>query len=90
VTGSGVRAELPTGTRGLAVLAAPRIAGWSCGGRPADSYLGLVAAPVSGDRPVLDCSYRPPGLKAGSLAGGVALLGLVAVGVIGRRRKGEA
>ncbi|TRV75060.1 YfhO family protein [Streptomyces sp. 130] len=88
VTGSGVRAELPVGTSGLAVLAAPRIAGWSCGGRPADSYLGLVAAPVSGDRPVLDCSFRPPGLKAGSLAGGVALMGLVAVGVTGRRRKG--
>ncbi|OKJ02013.1 hypothetical protein AMK18_11375 [Streptomyces sp. CB01249] len=87
VTGSGVRAELPRGTKGLAVLAAPRIAGWSCGGRPAGSYLGLVAAPVSGDRPVLDCAYRPPGLKAGSLAGGLALLGLVAVGLLGRRRR---
>ncbi|PZT76247.1 MULTISPECIES: YfhO family protein [unclassified Streptomyces] len=96
VTGSGVRAELPPHTRGLAVLSAPRIAGWSCAGHPADSYLGLVAVPVSGDRPVLDCSYRPPGLKAGSLAGAVALAGLLAVGAagrwggLGRRRRGRA
>ncbi|MCG7529542.1 hypothetical protein MHW47_34560, partial [Streptomyces sp. OfavH-34-F] len=93
VTGSGVRAELPPHTRGLAVLAAPRIAGWRCQGRPADSYLGLVAVPVSGDHPVLDCAYRPPGLRAGALAGAVALAGLVAVGVagrFGRRRRKSA
>ncbi|WP_405761092.1 YfhO family protein [Streptomyces sp. NBC_01420] len=93
VAGSGVRAEMPPGTQGVAVLAVPRTAGWSCGGRPAGSYLGLVAAPVSGDRPVLDCTFRPPGLKAGALVGAAALLGLAGVSVaarLGRRRRGTA
>ncbi|MET7642798.1 YfhO family protein [Streptomyces sp. NPDC005426] len=78
VTDSGVRAELPAHTRGVAVLAAPRIAGWSCDGRPAGSYLGLVAVPVSGDRTTVDCAFRPPGLRAGSLAGAGALAALLA------------
>ncbi|MEU9202978.1 YfhO family protein [Streptomyces sp. NPDC048332] len=78
VTDSGVRAELPSNARGLAVLAAPRIAGWSCDGRPAGSYLGLVAVPVNGDRTTVDCTFRPPGLKAGSLAGAGALAALLA------------
>lgn len=78
VTGSGVHAELPPRAEGLAVLAAPRIAGWSCDGRPADSYLGLVAVPVSGERTAVDCTFRPPGLRAGTLAGAGALAALLA------------
>ncbi|WP_425281832.1 hypothetical protein [Streptomyces ficellus] len=35
-----MRADLPPGARGTAVLAAPRIAGWRCEGRPAGSYGG--------------------------------------------------
>ncbi|MFD9218813.1 YfhO family protein [Streptomyces sp. NPDC060064] len=79
VTDSGVRAQLPPGTRGTAVLAAPRIAGWSCDGRPADSYLGLVAVPLDGKSTRVDCSFRPPGLKAGTAIGAA---GLLALGVI--------
>lgn len=86
VTGSGVRAELPAGSHGVAVLAAPRIAGWSCDGRPADSYLGLVAVPVGGDRTTMDCAFRPPGLRAGSLAGAGALVALLATVLIPRAR----
>ncbi|WP_326658460.1 YfhO family protein [Streptomyces sp. NBC_00385] len=86
VTGSGVRAELQPGTNGLAVLAAPRIAGWSCDGHPADSYLGLVATPVNGDRTTVDCTFRPPGLRAGSLAGAGALAALLATVLIPRAR----
>lgn len=86
VTGSGVRAELPPRSRGLAVLAAPRIAGWSCDGRPAGSYLGLVAAEVNGDRTTVDCAFRPPGLRAGSLAGAGALAALLATVLIPRTR----
>ncbi|TWG05245.1 membrane protein YfhO [Streptomyces brevispora] len=78
VSGSGVRAELPPGTRGVAVLAAPRIAGWSCDGRPAGSYLGLVAAPVGDGRTTVDCAFRPPGLRAGTFAGAAALAALLA------------
>lgn len=86
VTGSGVRAELPAGSSGIAVLAAPRIAGWSCDGRPADSYLGLVAVPVGGGRTTVDCAFRPPGLRAGSLAGVGALVALLATVLIPRAR----
>ncbi|MFG2403535.1 YfhO family protein [Streptomyces brevispora] len=78
VSGSGVRAELPPGARGVAVLAAPRIAGWSCDGRPAGSYLGLVAVPVGDGRTTVDCAFRPPGLRAGTLAGAAALAALLA------------
>ncbi|WLQ50506.1 YfhO family protein [Streptomyces poriferorum] len=86
VTDSGVRAELPSNASGLAVLAAPRIAGWSCDGHPADSYLGLVAVPVNGDRTTVDCTFRPPGLRAGSLAGAGALVALLATVLIPRAR----
>ncbi|MEW1688998.1 YfhO family protein [Streptomyces sp. NPDC091265] len=79
VSGSGVHAELPPRTRGVAVLAAPRIAGWSCDGRPADSYLGLVAVRVDGGRTTVDCTFRPPGLRAGTLAGAAALAALLAM-----------
>ncbi|MEU1347355.1 YfhO family protein [Streptomyces sp. NPDC005795] len=87
VTDSGVRARLPAHSAGVAVLAAPRIAGWSCDGRPADSYLGLVAVPVRGDRTVVDCTFRPPGLRAGSVAGAGALAALLATALVPWARK---
>ncbi|MEU8782462.1 YfhO family protein [Streptomyces sp. NPDC048637] len=71
---SGLRAELPPGSTGTAVLAAPRIAGWTCDGRPAGRYLGLVAVPLDGKRTTVDCSFRPPGLRAGAAVGGAALV----------------
>ncbi|MGW7469233.1 YfhO family protein [Streptomyces xantholiticus] len=94
VTGNGVRAELPEGTSGIAVLAAPRIAGWSCGGRPADSYLGLVATPLDAGRTSVECTFRPPGLRAGTAVAMAGLLGLAAVPLgratrSGFRRRGD-
>ncbi|WP_078490609.1 YfhO family protein [Streptomyces scopuliridis] len=100
VTDSGVRAEVPAGSRGLAVLAAPRIAGWSCDGKPAASYLGLVAAPLNGSdgsggsdgsdgsQTTVDCSFRPPGLRSGLTVGAAAVFVLVTVAflTIARRR----
>ncbi|MFG3508172.1 YfhO family protein [Streptomyces sp. NPDC047821] len=86
VTADGVRAELPPGTRGTAVLAAPRIAGWRCEGRPAGSYGGLVAVPVTGGRTTVSCVFRPPGLRGGVGAGVVALLALAAAGHVRRLR----
>jgi hypothetical protein len=77
---SGVRAELPAGPGGTAVLAAPRIAGWSCGGRPADSYLGLVATPVAAGQTSVECSFRPPGLRAGLFAAVAGAIGLIVLG----------
>ncbi|MFK4224240.1 YfhO family protein [Streptomyces sp. NPDC019890] len=87
VTDSGVRAELPPGTEGTAVLAAPRIAGWSCNGKPAGSYLGLVAVPLDGSSTTVDCTFRPPGLKAGSALGAAGLLGLVLLALLPRPLK---
>lgn len=86
VTDSGVTAELPPGTKGTAVLAAPRIAGWSCQGRPADSYLGLVAVPLEGTTSTVSCSFRPPGLVAGSAAGAGALVALALTVLVAARR----
>ncbi|MGQ4515210.1 YfhO family protein [Streptomyces sp. DW26H14] len=81
---SGVRAKLPPGSSGYAVLSAPRIAGWSCDGKPADSYLGLVAVRLGGSDS-FDCSFRPPGLVAGGAAGSTAVLVLVAIASFSRR-----
>ncbi|MFE4539168.1 YfhO family protein [Streptomyces scopuliridis] len=79
VTDSGVRAEVPAGSGGVAVLAAPRIAGWSCDGRPAASYLGLVAAPLNGSHTTVNCSFRPPGLRSGVAMAAAAVFVLVTV-----------
>ncbi|MFJ7947925.1 YfhO family protein [Streptomyces sp. NPDC096354] len=82
VSGSGLRAELPGGSTGTAVIAVPRIAGWQCAAdegrsRPADSYLGLIAVPLDGTATRISCSFRPPGLRLGTAAAGVSLLGLL-------------
>lgn len=87
VSDSGVRAELPPGTKGTAVLAATRIAGWTCNGKPAGSHLGLVAVPLDGSTTRVDCSFRPPGLKAGAAMGSTGLLGLALMALLPRVRK---
>lgn len=90
VGSSGIRATLPPGTTGTAVLAAPAIAGWTCDGRPATSYLGLVAAPVRPGATTLTCSFRPPGLVPGTMAAATALLTLAGLFLVSRRRAGPA
>ncbi|MFI6083731.1 YfhO family protein [Streptomyces sp. NPDC051217] len=89
VTDHGVRAQLPPGSRGTAVIAAPRIAGWSCAGKPADSSLGLVAVPLDPDGTTtsVDCSFRPPGLRSGAALGAASLLVLTAIAVLSVRRR---
>lgn len=83
---SGFRATLRPGTHGTVVLAAPRIAGWRCEGRPAEAYGGLVAVRVSGQASV-SCSFRPPGLRAGlGVAGAAGVLLMVWVVWMGRGR----
>ncbi|MFI6726174.1 YfhO family protein [Streptomyces atratus] len=87
VTADGIRAELPPGSTGTVVIAAPRIAGWSCQGRPADSYLGLVATPAPAHGTSVDCTFRPPGLRAGATVGAGAVFALLVAGVWGARRR---
>ncbi|MBT2491829.1 YfhO family protein [Streptomyces sp. ISL-96] len=92
VTDSGVRATLPPGASGTAVFAMPRIAGWSCRAagakaRPAASHLGLVAVDLPGRdsrTTTVTCDFSPPGLRIGTLAGGLSLLVLVAAGILPR------
>ncbi|MFJ5142002.1 YfhO family protein [Streptomyces sp. NPDC088707] len=88
-TGHTVTAELPPGSTGTAVLAAPRISGWRCAAgdaepRPARAYRGLVAIPLDGRANTVTCSFRPPGLKLGGAVGLTALLALVATGFLHR------
>ncbi|MFD9489556.1 YfhO family protein [Streptomyces sp. NPDC059991] len=97
VTDSGVRAVLPAGASGTAVFAMPRIAGWRCavnggGAKPADAYLGLVAVRLTGtgSPSTVSCTFRPPGLKAGSAAGAAGLAGLLGTGALLAVRKRRA
>ncbi|MGW6567278.1 YfhO family protein [Streptomyces sp. NPDC054975] len=82
VTDRGIRAQLRPGTKGTVVVAAPRIAGWTCEGRPADAYGGLVA--VRADGPSVTCAFRTPGLRAGLGLGACAMV-LLAVWLLGAR-----
>ncbi|MEV2201778.1 YfhO family protein [Streptomyces fradiae] len=80
VDGDRVEARLAPGARGVAVLAAPRIAGWRCEGRPAGEHLGLVAVRVPPGARSVSCAFRTPGLRAGAAAGALAVAGLVVAG----------
>ncbi|MGW6983630.1 YfhO family protein [Streptomyces sp. NPDC054932] len=85
VGSSGVRAELPAGSTGTAVLSVPAIAGWTCNDRPASAHLGLVAVPLSPGTTRVACSFRPPGLVP---ALSVAAVALVLLLVTARRIRG--
>ncbi|MEU4099596.1 YfhO family protein [Streptomyces tanashiensis] len=90
-TGHTVTAELPPGSKGVAVLAAPRISGWRCAAdeadaRPARAYQGLVAVPLDGRASTVTCSFRPPGMRLGGAIGGGGLRALGPAGVQRPRR----
>ncbi|MEU7073886.1 YfhO family protein [Streptomyces narbonensis] len=90
--GHSVTAELPPGSTGVAVLAAPRISGWRCAAGdaeavPARAYQGLVAIPLDGRATTVSCSFRPPGLRLGGAVGAAALLALAATAGFHRRRQ---
>ncbi|MFJ2742634.1 YfhO family protein [Streptomyces sp. NPDC087440] len=88
-----VEARIPAGTgKRVAVVAAPRIAGWQCAvagtePAPAAAYLGMLAVPVDPEGGLLRCTFRPPGLRAGSAVGGAALVGVVGWLVLQRIRR---
>ncbi|WP_217144906.1 YfhO family protein [Streptomyces sp. AC627_RSS907] len=87
VSDGTVRAQLPAGSKGTAVLAVPRIAGWRCaaGGAPAEpaqTHYGLVAVPLDGSATSVTCTFHPPGLRLGAAVGGVSLLTLVLLGIV--------
>ncbi|MFF4274016.1 YfhO family protein [Streptomyces sp. NPDC001536] len=85
VSGATLRAELPAGSKGIAVVAAPRIAGWRCAtgdatAVPAQAYHGLIAVPLDASSTTLTCTFHPPGLRLGVAVGGVSLLTLLVLG----------
>ncbi|MES4890541.1 YfhO family protein [Streptomyces sp. NPDC096012] len=98
VSDGTVRARLPAGSKGIAVVAAPRIAGWRCAtgtgpARPAEDYHGLVAVPLDADSTSLTCTFHPPGLRLGGYVGAASLGVLVlitALTAVRRRRRAPA
>lgn len=94
VSGASIRAELPAGSKGIAVVAAPRIAGWRCAtgsasAVPAGEFHGLIAVPLDGTATSLTCTFHPPGLRLGATVGGASLLTLILLGAVTavRRRR---
>ncbi|MGW7253236.1 YfhO family protein [Streptomyces sp. NPDC054834] len=89
-----IRAELPAGSTGTAVVAVPRTAGWRCAAgdaaaAPAREYYGLIGVPLDGSSTSITCTFRPPGLRLGTTVGAASLLTLILFGVLGavRRRR---
>ncbi|MFE0474846.1 YfhO family protein [Streptomyces sp. NPDC058947] len=81
VDGHRLTARLPAGSRGVAVIAVPRVSGWHCAlagepERPAGQRLGLLAVPLDGASTQLHCAFRPPGLRVGAAVALITLLAL--------------
>ncbi|MEV0183417.1 YfhO family protein [Streptomyces sp. NPDC050625] len=97
VSDGTIRARLPAGSKGTAVVAAPRIAGWRCAtgdaaAVPAREYYGLIAVPLDGSSTSLTCTFHPPGLRLGAAVGGASLATLTLLGALAavRRRRAAA
>ncbi|WP_051844008.1 YfhO family protein [Streptomyces sp. NRRL S-813] len=92
VGGHSVTARIPAGSTGTAVVAIPRIKGWTCAAgdgpaRPAKNYLGLIAVPLDGTATSVSCDFRPPGLLRGGAIGATALFCLTATAIWYRRSR---
>nr|WP_315902676.1 YfhO family protein [Streptomyces misionensis] len=97
VSDGTLHAQLPPGSKGLAVVAAPRIAGWRCAAgdgpaRPARQYHGLIAVPLDAGQTSLTCTFHPPGLRLGTTVGlaSLTVLLLLTAGAAVRRRRTPA
>ncbi|MGW7548230.1 YfhO family protein [Streptomyces sp. NPDC054770] len=94
VSDATLHAELPAGSTGTAVVAAPRIAGWRCsaGGHEvaAGEFHGLIAVPLGASATSLTCTFHPPGLRLGAAVGGASLLALILIGTVSAVRRRTA
>ncbi|MEU9238153.1 YfhO family protein [Streptomyces sp. NPDC048385] len=94
VSDGTVHAQLPAGSRGTAVVAAPRIAGWRCSAGGAETaageFHGLIAVPLNGSATSIACTFHPPGLRLGTAVGGASLLALVLIGAVPAVRRRSA
>jgi uncharacterized membrane protein YfhO len=91
--GHSIRATLPPGSKGYAVVSVPRISGWRCSAgdekaRTPRNYGGLVAVPLTGSADRIECTFIPPGLRRGLAIGAASAaltLGIVLFGWWRRR-----
>ncbi|MEU8227922.1 YfhO family protein [Kribbella sp. NPDC048915] len=91
--GHSLRATLPAGSTGWAVVGVPKIDGWSCrvdGGQRQvpRNFGGLMAVPLADGADRVDCTFVPPGLRRGLAVGAaaaLATLGIVLIGAVRRR-----
>jgi Bacterial membrane protein YfhO len=98
VGGHDISATLPAGGTGeragqVAVIATSDEAGWSCATNTGTvapvGYYGLLAVPLNAATTSVSCTFTPPGLASGTIAGVVCLAVLAAVlayGAVRRRR----
>ncbi|WTS93782.1 YfhO family protein [Streptomyces sp. NBC_00096] len=90
VSGHGLKAALPHGSAGTAVIATTAVPGWTCsvddGPRfSPDATNGLLSVPLGGSADALECGYSPPGLRAGLGAAAVGALVVLLVVLRGLR-----
>ncbi|MFG2295187.1 YfhO family protein [Streptomyces sp. NPDC048603] len=85
VGGHTIGATLPKGTRGTAVFAMTAVPGWQCSA-PMKPFHGLVALEVPAGTGKVSCTFTPKGFRPGLAAAGLALLALLTVTVVARRR----
>ncbi|WP_427885663.1 YfhO family protein [Kribbella sp. GL6] len=90
--GHSLRATLPAGSKGWAVIGVPKIDGWSCnaGGKDQapNDFGGLMAVPLTNGTTHLACTYTPPGLRRGlAIAAAAAALTLAITGLGAARRR---
>ncbi|CAL9513996.1 hypothetical protein SUDANB120_03706 [Streptomyces sp. enrichment culture] len=84
--GHSLRAELPPGTTGTAVVATTAVPGWQCtaDGRPTPPtpFHGLLSLSLPADTRTLACTYTPPGLRPGLAGATLAALALTAAAAL--------
>ncbi|WP_051271352.1 YfhO family protein [Shimazuella kribbensis] len=72
-SGHTIRATLPKGSTGSAIIAIPNAPGWMCskGGKTQVekplSFMGLMQIPLDQNTRVVSCEYQPPGWREGLL-----------------------
>jgi uncharacterized membrane protein YfhO len=78
-SGHTIRATLPKGSTGSAIIAIPNAPGWMCSKEKSKtekpkSFMGLMQIPLDKNTQVISCNYQPPGWWEGLLLGFMAFV----------------